>query len=135
MNIEGLGKELISNLVEKEWVHTPADLYALNPMDLITHFAGIKQKSAENLTDAIEASKTRGLSRLLFALGIKNLGNNAAKLIAENFGDIDKILSASKEDFLNIKGIGDTIYDTFQEFFSIPQNLEMIEKLKLYGVI
>ena len=135
MNIEGLGKEFIRQLVEKEWVKTPADLYSLTPMDLITHFSGMKTKSAEKLIDAIEGSKAAGLERLLFGMGIRNLGNNAAKLISDKFGTLDNIINASKEDFLSIKGIGETVYDAFQEFFDIEQNKQMIEKLKLYGML
>jgi len=180
MNIEGLGKEFIHQLVEKGWVKTPADLYSLNAMELITHFSNMKAKSAENLIDSIEASKSAGLARLLFAIGIRNLGNNAAKLIADKFGSFDAIAAsidaaeralkvpfqvcrrlkqriepassrkinfkllppfllarkkAFKEEFTSIKGIGDSVYEAFQEFFATAENKEMIEKLKFSGVV
>ena len=104
-------------------------------MELMTHFSNMKIKSAEKLIDAIELSKFAGMERLLFAIGIRNLGNNAAKLISDKFGSLESIMNASKEDFLSIKGIGETIYDAFQDFFDNEQNKQMIEKLKFYAVV
>ena len=90
--------------------------------------------SAQNLVNAIEASKGRGLSHLLFGLGIRNIGERAAKLLAEHFPSIEQIFEASVENITAIDGYGDTMAESVVHYFSKPETRELIEKLRAAGV-
>ncbi len=134
MDIEGLGPAVVNQLLDNGLIKDAADLYYLKHQDLI----GIDRmgdKSASNLLRSIEASKDRGLSRLLFGLGIRLVGLRAAQLIAQHFGHIDRIIRAGKEEFLEINEIGEKIAESVVAFFNEEKNIELIKKLKKANVL
>jgi DNA ligase (NAD+) len=134
MDIEGLGPAVVEQLLDKELIRDAADLYFLKHEEL-TGIDRIGDKSASNLLRAIENSKNRGLARLLFGLGIRLVGLRAAQLIAEHFENIDRIIKAEKEEFLEINEIGEKIAESVAAFFKEDQNIKMIEKLKRANVL
>lgn len=134
MNIEGLGPALISQLISAGLVRDVADLYSLTAEQL-EKLERMGKKSAENLVRAIEASKTRGLARLICALGIRQVGEAAAKALAERFGSLDAVAHASEEDLTAIEDIGGITAKFIREYFSHPQALELAGRLKETGVV
>lgn len=133
MDIEGLGPAVLEQLIDGGLIKTIDDIYTLKAEE-IEKLERIGEKSASNLISAIEKSKQNDLSKLIFAFGIRHIGAKAAKLISDNFGDIDAVLSASKEDYSEIDGFGDILADAAAEFFSLPETHNMIERLKAAGV-
>ena len=133
MDIEGLGPAVLEQLIDGGLIKTIDDIYTLKAEE-IERLERIGEKSASNLINAIEKSKQNDLSKLIFAFGIRHIGAKAAKLISDNFGDIDAVLSASKEDYSAIDGFGDILADAAAEFFSLPETHNMIERLKAAGV-
>ena len=133
MNIEGLGPAIVELLLQNGLIASPADLYALQPEQL-SSLERMGDLSAQNLVNAIEASKERGLSHLLFGLGIRNIGERAAKLLAEHFPTIEQIFEASVEDITAIDGYGDTMAESVVHYFSKPETRALIEKLRAAGV-
>lgn len=133
MNIDGLGESNMKLLVENDIVHSPADLYILRKEQLmqLDRFA---EKSADNLLNAIEASKNAGLDRLIHALGIRNIGQRAAVLLCERFGDIDSILAADTEAVSAIEGFGEIMAENVVTALREPHRRELIERLREYGV-
>lgn len=134
MDIDGLGETLITNMVSLGIINSASDIYELNMQDLLS-MERMGEKSSENILNAIEESKSRGLDKLLFSLGIRHVGQQAAKLIAERFENIDNIINTTVEDICSIPGIGDIIAESVVAYFSIPQNLNLIEKLKNHGLV
>ena len=133
MDIEGLGPAVLEQLIDGGLIKTIDDIYTLKAEE-IEKLERIGEKSASNLISAIEKSKQNDLSKLIFAFGIRHIGAKAAKLISDNFGEIDAVLSASKEDYSEIDGFGDILADAAAEFFSLPETHNMIERLKAAGV-
>ncbi len=133
MDIEGMGPAVVDQLVERNLVQNVADLYTLTLEDLLT-LDKTGKKKATNLLEAIEASKSRPLSRLLHALGIRFVGGKTARIMAERFRDIDVIATLSEESLIEIPEIGAKIAASVVSFFNEPENLETIEKLKAAGV-
>ncbi len=133
MDIEGLGEAVAKQLSEKGLAVSPADLYSLSKNDLLT-LEGFADKSADNLLLAIERSKSNDLSRLLFALGIRNVGQAGAKLLAERFGSLDAIIEAPPEQIAAIEGFGDVMAQSVAVYFRLPQSLHMVESLRAAGV-
>lgn len=133
MDIEGLGPAVLEQLSEKELIKDITDLYTLNVEDFASLYKN-GQKSGENAIAAIEKSKENPLSRLIFAFGIRHIGQKAAKLVAEHFGTIDAILVATKEDFEAIDGFGEVMAESISEFFSLEATKRMVEKLRLLGL-
>ena len=133
MDIEGLGPAILSLLVEKGLISGVADIYNLKVDDL-SPLERMGEKSAENLIKAIENSKNNDLYRLIFAFGIRHVGLKTAKLIAAVYNDNDKLCSASAEDLAKIDQLGDVIAESAAEFFSLPETLELIQRLKATGV-
>ena len=88
----------------------------------------------KNMLEGIEVSKKQPFERVLFALGIRNIGENTAKLLAKYFGNIEKLKNASREELLNINGVGETLIDSIHDFFASPENLKLIERLKNFGL-
>lgn len=129
MNIDGLGIKVLLQMFEKEMVHDVADLYTLTFNQLVT-LDKIKEKSANNLLTAIDASRSNSLERLLFGLGIRHVGAKAAKLIAERFETIEAVQQAEKEAIIAIEGIGEIIADSVVAYFSLPEVTELIQELK-----
>ncbi len=133
MDIEGLGDANLELLVNEGMLKTAADIYKLD-FDTIAEFERLGKKSAENLKRAVEKSKENDLGKLIFALGIRHIGQKAAKLLADRFSDMDGIISASKEEILSIDGYGDIMAESVTDFFSHPQAVELINDLKAAGV-
>lgn len=133
MNIEGLGPQIIIQLLQNNLIHDSADLYYLKYENLIG-LERMGEKSVNNLLNSIEKTKFNELDRLLNALGIRYVGQKAAKNLARFFGSMDKILQASNEELLNIPEIGVKMAETILDFFKNDKNIRFINKLKLIGV-
>ena len=139
MDIEGLGPAMVDLLVDNGLVDNCAGLYRLTAEQLLP-FEGVQQKSADNLIQAIEGSKDRGLARLLFGLGIRNVGEKAAQLIARHFGTADALMDLTVDDLWTkkggsvIPGIGQVIAESLVESFSQPEFRRQIEQLRKSGV-
>lgn len=129
MDIEGLGPAVLEQLSDKGLIKDITDLYTLKVEDFASLYKN-GQKSGENAVSAIEKSKENPLSKLLFALGIRHIGSKAAKLAADNFGNIDNMLNATKEDFEAIDGFGSILAESIYEFLSLDSTREMLEKLR-----
>ena len=134
MDIEGLGEVIIGQLVDRGLVRDFADLYALD-VDTLADLERLAKKSAQNLHRAIEASKTRGLTRLLNALGIRMVGERAAQLLAARFGTMERLVAASEADINEIYGIGPQIAQAVTIFLAEPRNRATIERLAAAGVV
>lgn len=133
MDIDGLGPAVLKQLVEKELVKSPSDLYRLKIED-IASLERMGQKSASNLISAIEKSKDRELYRLIFALGIRHIGQKAAKLMCGKISTIENILAAKPEDYLKIDGFGEIMAQSAAEYFSLSGTLSLIDELKALGL-
>ena len=134
LDIEGLGEVIIGQLVDRGLVRDFADLYALDE-DTLADLERLAKKSAQNLHRAIEASKTRGLTRLLNALGIRMVGERAAQLLAARFGSMERLVAASEADINEIYGIGPQIAQAVTTFLAEPRNRATIERLAAAGVV
>lgn len=134
MDIDGMGPAVLTMLVDRGIIKSQADIYSLKPED-ISSAERMGEKSAANLMASIEKSKKAGLSRLLFALGIRNIGQKAADALAQNFGTMDAVMAARLEDISAIDGFGDVMAKSLIEYFSLPQSKKLIEKLKEHGVL
>lgn len=133
MDIDGLGKSLVEKLIKEGFIKSPSDLYSLKAEQL-GELERMGEKSSSNLIEAIKKSKGNSLQRLLFALGIRHTGKNAAKLIANRFVDIDSIINATQEDISSIDGIGPIAAKNVVAYFSMPQNIQLINSLKAHGI-
>ena len=133
MDIEGLGEAVLETLVNRGMLKNAADIYNLD-YKAIAALDGQGAKSADNLRAAVEKTKENDLARLIFALGIRHIGQKAAALLAERFGNMDALLSASREDILTIDGFGEVMADAVLQFFSLPQSRELLEKLQKAGL-
>ncbi len=133
MDIEHLGEAAIEQLVERGWVRDFADLYALTA-ERVADLERFAEKSAENLVRAVQASKDRGLARLLNGLGIRMVGERAAGLFARRFGSMERLMKASPEELAEVHGIGPQIAQSVRTFFDDGANRDVIEKLKQAGV-
>ena len=133
MDIEGLGPAVIESLVKAELVKTPADLYRLQE-DQIANLDRMGKKSAQNLLAALEKSKHNDLSRLLYAFGIRQVGQKAAKTLALHFGTLDKLAQAKMEELTAIDDIGAITADNLTQWFAAPQSRHLIAALKEVGV-
>ncbi len=133
MDIEGLGPAVLEQLGENNLIKDIPDLYTLKEED-ISALERMGEKSAQNLIVALEKSKENPLSRLVFALGIRHIGQKAAKLACEHFKTMDALFEATKEDFEAIDGFGSILAESIAEFFSLESTREMIEKLRSLGL-
>ncbi|MBR6509226.1 MAG: NAD-dependent DNA ligase LigA [Clostridia bacterium] len=133
MDIEGLGPAVLEQLLNANLISNIDDLYSID-FSKVAELERTGEKTVENLKNAIEKSKTNDLSKLIFAFGIRHIGQKAAKLLAENFHDIDNILNASAQDFEAIEGFGHILALSAKEFFSLDETKEMIERFKALGV-
>lgn len=135
MNIEGLGEKRVEQFHKEGILNTVADIYLLKEKkDKILSLEKFGEKSFENLIEAIEKSKQNSLDKLLFGLGIRQVGSKASKVLADRFLDIDNLLNANIEDLQNIRDIGDITADAIITFFKDESNLHLIECLKEAGV-
>lgn len=133
MNIDGLGEANMELLVEKGLVQSPADLYHLKKEQLSV-LEGFGEVSAEKLIKAIETSKNAELDRLVFALGIRNIGQKAATLLCERFGNMDRIISADTEEISSIDTFGNIMAESVVKALREPHRLELIRRLREAGV-
>lgn len=133
MAIDGLGEAVAVQLTEKGLVRTVADLYSLREDDLLT-LDKFKEKSARNLLGAIEASKNNNLDKLLFGLGIRNIGDKAATLLAEHFGSMQALRDATAEDMCAIDGFGAVMAQSVVEFFAKDGTADLLTRLQSAGV-
>ena len=133
MNIEGVGEVLVEQLVKADLVVNAADFYKLSFEQLVS-LERMGEKSARNVLKEIEGSKERPLAALLFGLGIRHVGATVAELIASHFGSIDRVMEASAEQISEIEGVGTVIAEAVVDYFSQPQNRELIETLKELGL-
>jgi DNA ligase (NAD+) len=133
MDIEGLGEAVVKQLVQIQRVVTFADIYTLTAGDLLK-LELFKEKKANNLLAAIRKSKSRPLSRLVYALGIRHVGEKAAYVLARHFGTMEKLQEAKKDALESINEVGPVLADSIKYYFSLPQTGELIEKLKKSGL-
>ena len=133
MNIDGLGPQIVRVLLDNELIRSVADLYQLKISD-ITELDNFKEKSANNLISAIEASKNNSLDRLVFALGIRNIGQASAKLLCDKFGDLENIMAADVEQIAEIDGFGDVMAASVYKAFHEEHMIRLIDRLKQSGL-
>mgnify|MGYP005837923335 CR=1 FL=1 len=133
MNIEGLGPQIVAQLIEAGLIRDAADLYRLRQEDLV-ELERFGERSAENLVRAIAATRGNELARLIFALGIRHVGENVARVLAEEFRSMDALAAATEEDLLAIPAIGPKIAASIVSYFREEQNRRLIEKLRKAGV-
>jgi DNA ligase (NAD+) len=134
MDIDGLGEKYIEYFVKEALISTPVDIYRLTKDD-ISILEGLGEKSANNIIEAIEASKTRGLAPLLYGFGIPLIGNKGAKLLAKNFRNIDRLINATLEELLAIETVGAKMADSLLIFFKEQRNLDIISELRELGIL
>lgn len=133
MDIEGLGIAVVENLVKAGLVKTPGDLYFLHEED-VAELERMGKKSAQNLLSAIEKSKSQDLSRLLFAFGIRQVGQKAGKILAQRFGSLDNLQAATVEELTQVDDIGAITAQSIVDWFASPQSQHLISRLKEAGV-
>lgn len=133
MNIDGLGPETVDLFFQKGLVHDIADLYSLQASDLVT-LERIGEKSADNIIKGISKSRTVPFERVLFALGIRFVGETVAKKITKAFNSIDELANATLDDLMHVDEIGEKIAQSIRSYFSNPQNRELIDRLRIAGI-
>jgi DNA ligase (NAD+) len=133
MDIRGLSEARVAQLVDAGLVRTPADFYGLTAAQIVT-LEGFAQRSAQQLAEAIDASKKQPLARLMFAFGIRHVGEEAARILARHFGSIDALLAATAEDIERVHGIGPAIAASVHEWFASPWAGALLGSLKNAGV-
>ena len=135
MNIEGFGESIVEDFYNEGYLKTICDYYTLyNHKEDLKELEGFGEKSINNLLQNIEKSKENSLEKLLFALGIRYIGKKTAKILAINYRNIDKLMSAKYEDLVKIQDIGEVIADSVYKFFKEEKNIKTINELKLLGV-
>ena len=134
MDIDGLGPAVMEALINAGMVKTPADLYSLDP-EAVAQLERMGKKSAENLAAAIERSKGAGLARLLFAFGIRQVGQKAGKILAAHFSTMDALLAATEEDFTAVPDVGAITAKSLWEWLHSPQSQHLIQALREAGVV
>ncbi|MBQ8121108.1 MAG: NAD-dependent DNA ligase LigA, partial [Ruminococcus sp.] len=125
--------QIVKVLLDNKLISSVADLYTLRMAD-ITELDNFKEKSANNLLTAIENSKSNSLDRLVFALGIRNIGQASAKLLCDKFGDLDNIMNASAEQIAEIDGFGEIMAASVYKAFHEEHMIKIIQRLKDYGL-
>ena len=133
MNIDGLGEKVVDQLIEKDLVHDVADLYHLK-LEPVAALERMAEKSAQNLLDEIEASKKNSLARLVYALGIRFVGERTAQLLATHFGSLEAIRDASEEQLTEVGEVGPKVAASIKEFFSEKANRDLIKRLRDAGL-
>ena len=134
MNIDGLGSQIVDALIDEGLIRNVADLYALTP-DSVAELDRMGEKSAANLVTAIQNSRSAGLERLIYALGIRNVGEVAAEALAQHFGSLDACMNATVEDICSIPDFGQVTAECVVKFFGHEQNREICSQLQNAGVL
>lgn len=133
IDVEGLGDQLVEQLVDKGLIDTAADLYALD-VDKLSGLDRMAKKSAQNVVDALEKSKDTTLARFIYALGIRNVGESTAKALAQHFGNLDALLHAAAFEgglqLLEVADVGPVVAASIAEFLTDPVNLELVARLR-----
>lgn len=132
MNIDSLGPETVDEYFRRGLIHNIADLYDIKVTDICA--GGNKQRSALKIVKAIEASKQVPFERVVFALGIRFVGETSARLIARRLGNIDALMNASLSTLMQIDGVGEVIANSILSYFRNPTNREIVERLRAYGL-
>ena len=133
MDIEGLGDKIVDQLVDAGIVRTLPELYRLGVANLAA-LERMADKSAANLVAALEASKRTTLSRFIYALGIRQVGEATAKDLARHFGSMDRLMDASVEQLLEVNDVGPIVAQSIQQFFAQPHHREIVEQLRAAGL-
>lgn len=133
MNIDGLGPQIVNALLENKLISDCADLYTLQ-VDQVAKIERMGKKSAQNLIKSIENSKSAGLERLVFALGIRNIGEVAAQALAQRYKTLDALMLATREELCEIQDFGEITADCVIDFFSHEKNVELCHKLTSLGL-
>ena len=133
MDIEGFGSAIVESLIEKNLIKSPADIYYLTLEDIASLWKS-GSTAAKKLLKAVEASKAQDLSRLIFALGIRQVGSKAGKVLAGHFGSLDKLMEATLEELVEVPDVGAITARNIAEWFAQPQSRHLIERLREAGV-
>lgn len=133
LDIEGFGAKLVEQLVAADRLKTPADIFQLSAKEL-SELDRMGEKSADNLTASIQASKSTTLSRFLFALGIREVGEATAASLAAHFGKLKNVISATDEELQSVADVGPVVASRIRSFFDEQHNLDVIDRLQEYGV-
>lgn len=134
MDIDGMGPAVLTLLVNNGVIKSSPDIYCIKKED-ITSIDRMGDKSANNLLKSIEKSKSAGLEKLIFALGIRNVGQKSADILAKRFGNIEKLKNATIDEICEIEGFGEVIAESVVNYFSLPQSELLLQRLKEYGVL
>jgi len=134
MNIDGMGDALVTQLTERGLVKNVADIYKLTKADLLS-LERMGDKSAQNILDEIEASKKLPLERVIYGLGIRMVGERTAQFLAEHFGSMEALEQASVEELQNVDEVGPRIAESIVEFFTIPANRKLLDRLGGAGLV
>ncbi|WP_438270799.1 NAD-dependent DNA ligase LigA [Shewanella metallivivens] len=133
LNIDGMGDKIVEQLIDKELVKTPADLFSLTA-SAVTMLDRMAMKSATNIVNAIKQAKTTTLARFLYSLGIREVGEATAANLAQHFADFERIRTASVEQLLEVSDVGEVVAKHISQFFAQPHNIEVIEQLLDAGI-
>ncbi len=133
MDIEGLGSAIVEQLVEKELIRSPADIYYLT-LDQVKSLWKSGSTAAQKLLTAIENSKHQDVSRLIFALGIRQVGAKTGKVLASHFGSLDRLMNATAEELTEVSDVGEVTARSIADWFAQPQSRHLLEKLRQAGV-
>jgi DNA ligase (NAD+) len=133
MDIEHLGERTAAELLDRNLIADPADIFFLTP-EALGQLPNFKDRSIANLQSAIEAAKDRPIDRLLYGFGIRHVGASAARALADSFGSIDRIAAAPVEEIAAVEGVGDVIAGAVRGFFDRPETTQIIDKLRRAGV-
>jgi DNA ligase (NAD+) len=133
MNIEGLGERLVDQLVDRGLVGNPAELYKLTA-ETIQSLDRMGKKSAANLLRELERSRKTSLERLIYALGIRNVGESTARDLARHFGDLEPLARAAEDEFLHVPDVGPIVARSIRQFLDEPHNRQVIDELVRRGV-
>jgi DNA ligase (NAD+) len=133
MDIEGLGEQLVEQLVDRGLVTTPADFYKLGLVAL-SELERMAEKSAQNVLDALTVSKSTTLPRFIYSLGIRHVGESTAKTLARHFGTLDAFMAAGEEEMLAVEDVGPVVAQSILGFLHDPLNRELIAQLRAAGV-
>ena len=133
MDIEGLGEKLVDQLVDAGLVHTPADIYKLR-VDTLAGLERMAEKSAANVVAAIDKSRETTLARFVFALGIRHVGEESAKDLAQHFGSLDDLMAADESSLLEVRDVGPVLAESIRQFFAEAHNRGVIARLRTAGV-
>jgi len=133
LNIEGVGPKLLQQLLDRELIRDPADLFTRTKAQVLT-LERMAEKSADNVIAAINRSRHPTLARLIYSLGIRHVGLHVAEVLAQHFGDLDRLAHASFEEVRDVPGIGPTIAQSVVDFFALPATRALLRKLEAAGV-